>query len=68
MVGVLDGISLSGIESRIKPNVTRMAQIPRLHPNNDPNRAEYAENATELPEFATKSLDFGHVWTRIKTE
>ena len=58
------------IESRIEPNVTRMARIPRLHPNNDPNVDlnwdEYAENATELPEFATKSLDFGQIWTRIK--
>ena len=58
------------IESRIEPNVTRMARIPRLHPNNDPNvdlnRDEYAENATELPEFDTKSLDFGQIWTRIK--
>ena len=25
------------IEARIEPNVTRMARIPRLHPNNDPN-------------------------------
>ena len=59
-------------ESRIEPDVTRIARIPRLHPNNDPNvdpnRAEYAENATELPEFSTKSLDFGQIWTRIKTE
>ena len=55
------------IESRIEPNVTTMAPIPRLHPNNDPNvdpnRAKYAKNATELPEFATKSLDFGQIWT-----
>ena len=45
-----------------------MAWIPRLHlnkdPNVDPNQAEYAKNATELP----KSLDFGQIWTRIKTE
>ena len=25
------------IEARIEPNLTRMARIPRLHPNNDPN-------------------------------
>ena len=25
------------IEARIEPNVTRMARIPRLHTNNDPN-------------------------------
>ena len=56
------------IKARIKPNVTL---IPRLQPNNDPNgtnMAECAENATELPEFATKSLDFGQVWTRIIAE
>ena len=33
------------IEARIEPNLTRMARIPRLHPNNDPtvvlNRDEY---------------------------
>ena len=58
------------IESRIKPNVTRMVRIPRLHPNNDPNvdlnRAEYAENATELPEFATKSLDLAKFGPKLK--
>ena len=32
------------------------------------NMAEYAENATELPEFATESLDFVCIWTRIKAE
>ena len=35
------------IEDRIEPNVTRMARISRLHPNNDPNddpnRDEYGQ-------------------------
>ena len=56
------------IEARMEPNLTRMAQIPRLHlnndPNVDPNRDKYGRmrrNDTELPEFATESLDCGKI-------
>ena len=59
------------LEAKIKPSVTRMARIPRLHPNNDPNVdpnwEEYGrmrQNATKLPEFATELMGFGQIWTR----
>ena len=39
--------------------------MTRMSARSGTNKAEYAENATELPEFATESMHFGQIWTEL---
>ena len=62
-------------EARIEPNVTRIARIPLLHPNHDPNvdpnRDEYGRVLRKhyrITRIRHSIVGFGQIWTRIIAE